>query len=221
MTSEPTSQLLELLREAQSWGFLGPGPVENQLAHAEEMTRLIGAPSPQYPAGEFPEGGFPDGEFLDLGSGGGLPGLVLAASPGAVGTLLDAQLRRTEWLESVVVRLGWVGRVTVVRARAEMAARDQALRSRFALVAARSFGRPAVTAECARGFLAPGGVLVVSEPASVPEERWAPAGLAELGLTEVEIRRGRGATVAVMKAVGPPNDRWPRRQGVPAKRPLW
>lgn len=204
---EPPGLLLDLLAEARRRGFLGPGRLEQQLKHSEEMARL---------------GRAPEGRFLDLGSGGGLPGLVLAATyPSASGTLLDASERRTAWLQEAVQRLGWDDRVTIVRARAEEAARDRDLRVRFGLVVARSFGPPPVTAECARGFLAPGGTLVVSEPAVTTESRWDLTGLATLGLTFPELRRGVDATVAVMAAVGPPEDRWPRRLGIPAKRPLW
>ncbi len=52
----------------------------------------------------------------------------------------------------------------VVVARAEEAARWPEFDGQFDLVTARSFGPPAVTAECAVRFLKPGGVLIVSEP---------------------------------------------------------
>jgi hypothetical protein len=102
---------------------------------------------------------------LDLGSGGGLPGLVLVSAwPTTDWCLLDANQRRTEFLQEAVDELGLAGRVTVRRGRAEDLAHDPSLRGTFDLVVARSFGKPAVTAECAAGFLAVGGSLVVSEP---------------------------------------------------------
>ena len=52
------------------------------------------------------------------------------------------------------------------------------LRAAFDLVVARSFGAPAVTAECAVGFLATGGHLAVSEPPEPEADRWPPEGLA-------------------------------------------
>ncbi len=66
--------------------------------------------------------------------------------------LMDGNQRRTEflWARSQV----WVisGSVEVVRGRAEELARDDRFRGRFEVVTARSFGPPAVTAECGRRF---------------------------------------------------------------------
>ena len=199
--------LREVLEEARSQGFLGDGPVEAHVAHARAWAELLEPP----------------GRFLDLGSGAGVPGLVLAlAWPGAEGTLLDSQGRRTAWLASAVERLGLSPRVGIVTARAEEAARDPSLREGFSLVVARSFGSPAVTAECAVGFLHENGRLAVSDP---PEGesvgRWPSEGLAKLGLSGAEVARGPGVTLAVIRRVGELDERWPRRVGVPGKRPLW
>jgi 16S rRNA (guanine527-N7)-methyltransferase len=166
----------------------------------------------------------PPGAFLDLGTGGGLPGLVLAeALPDSPGTLLDSQHRRTDFLAEVVTELGWHDRIQVVTARAEDAGRDPEHRGRYALVTARSFAAPAITAECAAGFLAPGGRLVVSEPPDDEPSRWAEAGLAELGYDPPAptITRGSGATIATLTHPGEPNPKYPRRPGIPSKRPLW
>ena len=56
------------------------------------------------------------------------------------------------------------------------------MRESFDVVVARSFGRPAMTAECAAPFLLRGGHLVVSEPPGAVEGRWSAEGLAGLGL---------------------------------------
>jgi 16S rRNA (guanine527-N7)-methyltransferase len=132
--------------------------------------------------------------------------------------LLDANQRRTEFLQDAVDALALSSRVTVVRGRAEELAHDPSLRAAFDLVVARSFGKPAVTAECAAGFLSVGGFLVVSEPPEATEEsRWDPEGLAELGLEDA----GQQAGCQVLRAVAPCPDRFPRRVGIPAKRPLF
>ncbi|MGZ4758429.1 MAG: RsmG family class I SAM-dependent methyltransferase, partial [Acidimicrobiales bacterium] len=168
---------------------------------------------------------------LDLGSGGGLPGLVLIlAWPSTVWCLLDANQRRTDFLTDAVDELGVADRVTVVRGRAEEVAHDPAHRGRFDLVVARSFGKPAVTAECAAGFLVVGGMLVVSEPPSeaasgalhdeAPDAeatRWNAEGLAQLGLEVAGVQAG----CQVLRASAPCPDRYPRRVGIPAKRPLF
>lgn len=162
--------------------------------------------------------------MLDLGSGGGLPGLVLATyHPELDLTLLEARQRACRFLREAVATLE-MARVAVVEARAEDAARRPDLRGSFDAVVARSFGPPAVTAECAVGFLRPGGRLVVSEPPGDEEraaaDRWPPPGLDELGLSPPEAGGGPGASFVVMEKTRS-DDRWPRRVGVPAKRPLW
>jgi 16S rRNA (guanine527-N7)-methyltransferase len=154
---------------------------------------------------------------VDLGSGGGVPGLVLAARwPSASVVLLDASERRTAFLSDAAARLA-PGRVTVCRARAEDAGRDPALRGLADLVTARGFGPPAVTAECAAPLLRVGGRLIVSEPPEGPG-RWPWEPLAEFGLAPLrEIRAP--AAYAVLVQVDPCPDRFPRRVGIPAKRP--
>ncbi|HVW34600.1 MAG TPA: RsmG family class I SAM-dependent methyltransferase [Acidimicrobiia bacterium] len=159
------------------------------------------------------------GPALDLGSGGGIPGLVLAtARPDLDLTLLEARRRACAFLREAVGELG-LGRVRVVEARAEDAARRPDLRETFVAVVSRSFGPPAVTAECAVGFLRNGGVLIVSEPPS-DEARWPDDGLERLGLSAATLERHDDASfVRIVKVRA--DDRWPRRVGIPAKRPVW
>ena len=196
-----------VLTRAQERGLLGPGPVDEQLEHARRLAELIGPPP---------------SSFLDLGSGAGIPGLVLAlAWPTATGVLLDSGRRRGDHLRAACAELGLADRVAVVVARAEEAAHRPEWRGRLALVVARGFGRPAVTAECAVGFLEAGGELVVSEPPGGAPERWDRAGLARLGLGAPEVRSAGGASIARLRLERAPGREWPRRTGVPARRPLW
>jgi 16S rRNA (guanine527-N7)-methyltransferase len=145
-----------------------------------------------------------------------VPGLVLALRwPASTWTLVDAMERRCRFLSEAIEELGLASRVQVVQGRAEELGREPSLRGRFDVVTARSFGPPAVTAECAAPFLAAGGRLLVSEP---PTEavRW-PDEVALLGLA-VGARRG-SIQVLIQTTLCP--DRYPRRTGVPAKRPLF
>ncbi len=195
--------LTEILLEAQRRGFIGPGGIEPHLAHADRFLAAVGAP--------------PD-RALDLGSGAGLPGLVLAlAWPHSEWVLLDANARRAEFLVSAVQELGLADRVVVDHRRAELSGRDPDRRGTMAAVVARSFGRPAVVAECAAPFLAAGGYLVVSEP---PEDtdRWPEDGMAALGL-EADPPASPG--FVRFRQIAPCPERYPRRDGVPAKRPLF
>lgn len=219
MADRPSdASLSEVLETARERGLLGPGPVADHVRHARGLIALLDPPR---------------GPWLDLGSGGGVPGLVcLIAWPTSSGLLLDASTRRTTFLAEALARLGLEARATVVTGRAEDVARDARHRGRYALVVARSFGAPAVTAECAVGFLVENGRLAVSEPPepdplesgsreSGPAERWPEDRLHELGLSGPELRRAEGASVAIMTRMGPVAERWPRRTGVPSKRPLW
>jgi 16S rRNA (guanine527-N7)-methyltransferase len=199
--------LLDVLGRSRDLGFLGPGPVDEQLAHAEAFL------------GAIELGGVH--RALDLGSGGGVPGLVLAAAlPRVEWTLLDGMVRRTTFLEEAVHALDLGERVGVRTLRAEEAGREARLRAQFDLVVARGFGPPAVTAECAAPLLAPTGQLVVSEPPESTGERWQPEGLAELGLVVDAVIDGPPAFVRLRQAGAVP-ERYPRRVGIPSKRPLW
>ncbi|MGH9289381.1 MAG: 16S rRNA (guanine(527)-N(7))-methyltransferase RsmG [Acidimicrobiales bacterium] len=207
------TRLLEVLERSRSLGFLGPGSVRVHLDHAAGFAAGIErAPL----------------RFLDLGSGGGVPGLVLARRwPESQVVLLDARERRCAVLREAAQDLRMGERVAVVWARAEEAGHRDDLRGRFDLVVARGFGPPAVTAECGAPFLEVGGTLAVSEPplddgavAVTDRARWAPAGLARLGLAE-----GRSWTdgyhYQALDQIEPCPQQYARRAGIPAKRPLF
>lgn len=207
-----TSLLTDLLDEARQRGFLGPGPVEIHLDHARAFAVAAGSTPTR---------------AVDLGAGGGLPGLVLAVEywPNAQWVFLDAQLKRTAFLIEAVEALHLDDRVTVVTERAEAYGRDDDHRGAFDLVVSRSFGPPAVVAECAAPLLATGGHLVVSEPPDPqPASRWPVDGLHALGLgaaTPIVAGPGEGFHLVRMGQEEPCPERYPRRVGIPAKRPLF
>jgi 16S rRNA (guanine527-N7)-methyltransferase len=134
--------------------------------------------------------------------------------------LVESQARRAGFLAEAVDRLGWAERVTVEHARAEEVGRDRTHRGAQQLVTARGFGPPAVTAECGAPLLSQGGWLVVSEPPEERTDRWPAAGVPALGLGPPRMM-AVPARFAVLQAVAPCDGRYPRRTGVPAKRPLF
>jgi 16S rRNA (guanine527-N7)-methyltransferase len=202
--------LRRALEESRDRGFLGPGDLDPQLEHARGFALAWEGSHPRPPA-----------RFLDLGAGGGLPGLVLAERWRSPAVLLDATTRRTAFLREVLDRPGAPEGVEVVTGRAEVAARSQGLEESVELVVARSFGPPAVTAECAARFVAVGGWMIVSEPPDVrADERWPNAALAELGWAPRGPQR-HGAAFEVLEKVARTPDRYPRAVGRPAKRPLF
>ncbi len=206
LTEAARENLLMVFEAAKEEGALGPSPVDEHLKHALAWAEIL--PEPK--------------RFVDLGSGGGVPGLILAMLfPDSEAVLIDARRRRSANLEISVHTLGLRERVSVLCARAEEAGRDPELRGGFDLVVARSFGSPAITAECAAPFLAVGGSLSVSEPPSASDDRWQLEGLNALGLAKPELHRigEAGFMVSQLETLCP--DRYPRRNGMPEKRPLW
>lgn len=187
-------RVFQALGDAQRLGFLGAAPIDDVVAHA----RRFGDALPDDVA-----------TIVDVGAGGGTPGLILAADrPEVELVLLDRRTRRTDFLLRCVVRLGWSSRVRVLPGDASELAWDPQWRGRFDAAVARGLGAPAVTAELCRGFVRDDGVMVVSEP---PDEtgavRWDDAGLAALGWR----LDGTAPGVVRHRAVGPPPADVPRR----------
>lgn len=218
----PDGELGSVLVEARNRGLLGPGPIGDHLQHAQAFVRAL-ASFPPSGRGLDGDGTRTGPWVLDLGAGGGVPGLILAVDrPQLRLTLLDSAARRCRFLEWAVGELGVTDRVQVLHARAEEAARHPERRGRYDAVVSRSFGPPAVTAECARGFLVVGGLLVVSEPPGSGGERWHQGSLAaDLALRLERRVEVSGAGVQVVRAVGPCPEGVPRRSGVPRRRPLF
>ncbi len=194
LSSAISGTLVAVLEEAAALGFLGSGPIETHLRHAQRFVPPLR----------------PTDRVLDLGTGGGVPGLIVAALlPAVAVVLVDARTNRTDFLARAVGRLGWADRVTVVAARAEELGRDVGWRGQMPAVVARSFGRPSVTAECAAPLLAVGGQLLVSEPPESPAGRWPAAGLALVGL---QADHTKDAGVASFTQIEACPARFPRRR---------
>lgn len=172
-------QLVAVLTASQQLGFLGARPITEVIVHAQAFVSALD--------GISAEGTEPP-TVIDLGSGGGVPGLVIAHDrPDLQVTLLDRRSKRTDFLERMVRRLGWSDRVTVVCADAH----DLVQRSsgHYAAAVARGFGPPEVTLGMGAALVRNGGRIVISEPPG--GDRWDP------GLLE---------RVGVERAVGPGQD---------------
>ncbi|WP_375401158.1 16S rRNA (guanine(527)-N(7))-methyltransferase RsmG [uncultured Amnibacterium sp.] len=126
----------------------------------------------------------PGSTVADVGSGAGLPGLVLAAArPDLVVTLIEPMQRRTDWLIQEAERLG-LASVTVLRARAE----DVAAGTRFDVVTARAVGALTTLLPLTAPLARPGGRLLLMKGATAADELAAAAGVVRrLGLTEVGV----------------------------------
>jgi 16S rRNA (guanine527-N7)-methyltransferase len=198
--------LTQVLAEAQRHGWIGQGPLDEQLRHAGAFTQLLG-------------GG--PAVIFDLGSGGGLPALPCAlALPETRWVLIESQQRRADHLASAVRRLDLGDRVEVLHARAEDVGRDPARRGTADAVTSRSFGPPAVVAECAAPLLRVGGRLLVSEPPG-GADRWPAEDLDELALGAAEMCDVDDLRFTAMTQVAPCSERYPRRPGAIERSPLW
>ncbi|MGH9170632.1 MAG: RsmG family class I SAM-dependent methyltransferase [Acidimicrobiales bacterium] len=217
-----SASLLAVLEKARDRGFLGPQPIEQQVEHALGFADVVVRELAACPAGS-------QVRVVDVGSGAGLPGLVMVEVPELLRrvsevVLLDGSARRADWLREAVGGLNLGDRVGVRGERAEVAGRELAVRGTFSVAVARSFGRPAVVAECAAPLLCAGGFLVVSEPPeSEPRnsERWPTQGLGMLGFAPAVPCRARGFGFVTMSLERLCDQKYPRRNGLPNKRPLF
>ena len=162
---------------------------------------------------------------LDLGSGGGVPGIVLAiARPEMSWTLVDSTRKKADALRGFVAALG-LGNVSVIAERAEILGRDPAHRERVDLVAARACAALPILAEYALPLVRIGGtVLAWKGLVGDAELRSGREAAAELG-GEIEVRETGLAALGdhrfvVMHKVAATPHRFPRRPGEPARQPL-
>lgn len=180
--------LFEALGTSQRLGMLGRRPIPEVVAHAEAFVEALTAVY---------------GLVVDLGSGGGVPGLVIAwRRPDLRLVLVDRRATRADQLARLVGRLGWTERIAVVTADADVG-RDQVRQAALGLgllgdrptgpddapslgwadaVVARGFASPATTLRVAAPLLRADAPLIVSEPPEGRAERWSQAVLVELGL---------------------------------------
>ena len=199
--------LAETIAQAQILGHVGPGEIDNYIEHG--LAHLAAA-NPIH-----------NSRWCDLGSGGGLPGLVVAVErPDLEVTLLDRSAARTEFLEEAIRDIGVVGKVEVVRADATDVAHDPLHRSRYHGVFSRSFAAPSVTAECAAALLSLGGHLVVSEPPESMAERWPTEQVQSLGLSAASVIEGPPRFV-IMKLLEVPELTVPRKWAQIIKNPVF
>jgi 16S rRNA (guanine527-N7)-methyltransferase len=166
-------RLIETLRDAQRLGFFGGRPIEQAVEHSTAFVSAI----------EALRSDSRGRRLVDLGSGGGLPGLVLAdAFRDSELVLIDRRQKRTDFLERAVSRLGWTHVLVRCGDVSELAAEVADGRCEpFDVVTARGFGPPEVTLRAAADLRASDGVVLISEPPA--GDRWPADLLEELSLT--------------------------------------
>lgn len=161
--------LREALGESQRLGFLGTRPIDEVIEHARGFVRGLAEIKAS-------------GSVVDLGAGGGVPGLVIAHDRVDLRiTLVDRRTKRTDFLERMVHRLGWSDRVVV--AAMDVDEFTLGREHSFDAAVARGFGPPSDTLTRAARLVRPAGRIVISEPPV--GDRWDPALLEQLGVARV------------------------------------
>jgi 16S rRNA (guanine527-N7)-methyltransferase len=168
-----------------------------------------------------------DLKVIDVGAGAGLPGLPLKiVLPDISLTLLEATARKAEFLEHVAKKLE-LDKVEVVNGRAEEIAHNPQYRDRFDLVLARAVAPLPALVELTLPFGRIGGCLVAPKKGNIKNE-------IEKSRKAIEVMGGvlretrpvelegldDGRCLVVIDKVRPTPPEYPRRPGMPSKRPL-
>lgn len=158
--------------------------------------------------------------LIDVGSGNGVPGIPLALATGVRVVLLEPIKKRAAFLAEALAALGLEGEA--VAARAEDAARHPRLRERFRTATARAVASAPAVAELTVPFLEIGGRALLQRGRLEERERHAVTDAAlVLGAELIEERPLDGdRRLLILEKTAPTSPRFPRKNGVPAKRPL-
>lgn len=165
--------------------------------------------------------------LIDVGTGAGFPGLPIAiAAPGILVALLDASYKKMVFLNAVRERIGLTN-VELLHGRAEEFAHRPECREAYDIAVARAFGRIDVVLECCMPFVKVGGrAIAYKGPSVFSELSFGKIAARELGgaivdviefkLPTTELKR----TLVIVEKLEPTAHRYPRRPGIPEKRPL-
>ncbi len=175
---------------------------------------------------DFPE--FLEAEtVIDVGTGGGFPGIPLAVyAPEKHFTLLDSLNKRLKIIDELAGELG-IKNITLVHGRAEDAARAKEHREKYDLCVSRAVSNLATLSEYCLPFIKVGGYLLAYKgPGAEEEVKEAAKALKILGGSLVDIREtsmeeyGLDHRILVIKKVRNTPKAYPRKAGTPLKEPL-
>ena len=166
-------------------------------------------------------------KIIDVGTGGGFPGIPLAlAAPDKEFVLMDSLNKRLKIIDELCGQIG-IGNVTTVHARAEELAKNKAYREQYDLCVSRAVANMAVLAEYCLPFIKVDGCLMAYKgPDAEREVEEARKALYLLGGQVEEIREGNlkefgiDHKVVIIKKVKNTPSKFPRKAGTPAKEPL-
>lgn len=166
-------------------------------------------------------------KVVDVGSGAGLPGIVLAiARPSWEFTLMESLQKRCNFLDHVIEALG-LSNIKVIRARAEDAGHEVSCREAFDVAVARAVAEMRILVELCLPLVRVGGLLVAAKGANPEEEvKFAKRAAGLLGATILPIQKvtsisphGQRTAILCLKRQETPR-KYPRKPGTPQKQPL-
>lgn len=210
----------ELLTWNQKFNLTAITEYENaQIRHFLDSLTCLLAMETESPLGQQ--------SLIDVGTGAGFPGLVLKiVRPDIQLTLLDSTAKKTRFLKHLVQRLGLQG-VTVLHGRAETLGQDPKHRERYDWTVARAVAEMPILAEYLLPLTKIGGGALAQKGEDAPAEvQRAEYAIAQFGgrirkLMPVEMH-GLAETryLVLMDKVAASPAKYPRRPGMPSKRPL-
>ena len=174
-------------------------------------------------AGALPSETMAARNFIDIGAGAGFPGVPMkVVFPGLSGILVDATARKVEFLRNLVVGLELTD-MEVRHSRAETLAHCESVREGFDLVFARAVAPMPVLVELTLPFCRIGGLVALHKTTSAAGEiAAAHRAIETMGGVIRDIVSGGGDSkilVVIDKVHNTPAN-YPRRPGIPSKRPL-
>ena len=169
----------------------------------------------------------PGASLVDVGTGAGFPGMVLAmARPDLHVVLMDAQRKRLKFLEAVAAEAG-TGNAEILHARAEDAARDRKHREQYDIAAARAVAPLNVLAEYLLPFVKAGGYALCWKGPALQQELEAGRRAAHLlgGRLEMPVScavagRDWEHTILPVRKTERTAAAYPRKAGTPKAKPL-
>jgi 16S rRNA (guanine527-N7)-methyltransferase len=167
-----------------------------------------------------------DLDVIDIGSGAGFPGLILAmACPQSRFTLLESDLKKSGFLQMVIEELGLVN-VCVIRERAEVLGQDRQYRNSYDVCTNRAVAAMSVVLEYGIPLVKRGGRVFLWKGRNYQQEIAEAEGALEILGGKVEdvylynLMPERDRAIVAVEKVGRTPGQYPRRVGAPAKSPL-
>lgn len=174
-----------VLRAAQKIGALSGAPIDQIIGHALWFAKAIPSSAKR---------------VIDLGSGAGVPGLIVAFErPELELVLVDRRSGRTDLLSRSVLALNLDSRVSVKCSEIGDLVRDSNFFKRFDAAISRGLGPSLETLRLSRDLVKLGGVVIISEPPPTTQSRWNPEDVSSLAL-EGPVRQGAVAMFHVKQS---------------------